>query len=144
MTDERLMDSVLLATSARWSRLNFWRKFKPDGEGLKLTHKARKEREHDLWVSVLKGYYELLTKEIDMEGTLYWRSCSGKPLHDELRACLAKSTHIWKEGEDRIKIVEHNEIDYFRGLADAGVQGAEEIIAAIKDSGTIEIWIVGG
>lgn len=81
-----------------------------------------------------------------MSASMYWRPVVRKPdgehVPDSLRYRLAQ--RIWDQ--DGSPPTDKDEIGpeiipYLEGLHDGGVAGAEDLIEAIRQHGSIEIWI---
>lgn len=63
-----------------------------------------------------------------MSSTLYWHlKPKTKHLPDELKQILSRSYDLWKERE-----FSGSDLEYLRGLHDAGIKGAEELIELIE------------
>jgi hypothetical protein len=82
-----------------------------------------------------------------MSSDLYWRPAPEPPadpptLPEGLKKIIAQ--RFW--GHDgslngQPVMVDRSSIDYFSGLADADVDGAQDVIDAILKHGRIELWI---
>lgn len=79
---------------------------------------------------------------------MYWRPVFPRPegeyVDDDLRYALAR--RLWDQ--DGSLSTQSHELDkgdlpYLEGLRDGRVEGAQEIIDAIRKHGTIEVWISG-
>jgi len=75
-----------------------------------------------------------------MSSTLMWRPPHrGKELPDALKYALCKR---W--ADQSIRTVFSNEdgcdMAYLQGLRDAGVDGAQELLDAVKRYGEVEVW----
>ena len=68
-----------------------------------------------------------------MSVTLKWRPIkSGRSLPNELKAVLADQAEgVWKRSS----------MEYLRGLADAEVKGAQELIDALEKHGEVELFL---
>lgn len=82
-----------------------------------------------------------------MSNHLYWlppRGPSGNRLPYVLKSVLAP--RLWGQDgsvrSDKTRLDEGN-LDYLYGLADAGVEGALELINAIQRHGAVDVWIAG-
>lgn len=73
-----------------------------------------------------------------MSSTLYWRPVGGgKSLPDAIKRALKKRFDL------KNTTLQTHDLDYLNGLRDAGVEGAEELIAAIEKHEAItlsEVW----
>lgn len=79
-----------------------------------------------------------------MSTSLYWRRVS--PMEGDLSIDLKKAIAHRFWGHDGTlagdhHIVDRGSIDYLSGLADAGVDGAEELINLIRQHGQIDLWV---
>lgn len=82
-----------------------------------------------------------------MSNDLYWRPAPkdlppARSLPHGLKARLAR--RLW--GEDSPALgstmdVDQHELPYLEGLADGGVDGAADLVDAIREHGTIQLWI---
>lgn len=79
-----------------------------------------------------------------MSSSLYWVpdvEPEGNRLSDELK--FAISRHCWGTdgtmGEGRA-ILDDDDLDYLRGLFDAGIKDADTLIQAIEKHGRIALW----
>jgi hypothetical protein len=78
---------------------------------------------------------------------MYWRPVNPRPegeyVDDAVRQRLAP--RLWGDGAGTDSVgpdeLDKRFIPYLEGLADGGVDGAQELIDAIRKHGTIEIWI---
>lgn len=83
-----------------------------------------------------------------MTTTMYWRPAPKDvpPAHDlpdTLKRALAN--RIWDHdgtlhGES-VQIGTQTDLAYLEGLRDAGVDGAQELLTAIRKNGLVELWI---
>ena len=75
-----------------------------------------------------------------MSSTLSWRPTGcGTPLPDTLKRILLE--HRYGTCAGPWKLSEREDGDYFSGLADAGVEGADTVCAALQHHGMIELEI---
>ena len=81
-----------------------------------------------------------------MSASMYWqpvvRRPDGECVDDALRYRLAR--RLWSQ--DGSSSTDKEELDesivpYLEGLRDGGVEGADEMIKAIRQHGQIEVWI---
>ena len=74
-----------------------------------------------------------------MSASLCWRPTPKVKMHASvtLRNALQKS----QKADSSVRSFSYNDIEYFRGLADAGVTDADKIIEAIEEHDSVEIWV---
>lgn len=74
-----------------------------------------------------------------MSANLMWEPAKRKAqsLPDGLKFVL-RDKYGW---DGNRKIYGPGQLSYLRGLADAGVEGAEELIAAIEKHEEVELWL---
>ncbi|MGW5354172.1 hypothetical protein ACWERV_27080 [Streptomyces sp. NPDC004031] len=84
-----------------------------------------------------------------MPRRLYWRPGSPRPRH-ELPDALKRAIAPWLWGHDgggrdsEECHLTRDDIDKLQGFADQGVEGAKELIAAIRENdGGVVVWISG-
>lgn len=80
-----------------------------------------------------------------MSASLHWRPVAREP-HPTLPYALRRvlGTKLWGEGEFGVNSpveVGKSLLPYLEGLADAGVDGAAELVAIIRQHGVVELWI---
>ncbi len=72
-----------------------------------------------------------------MSATLRWAPADGgDSLPERLRHVLEKSS--WFRGD---AVIGESHIAYFRGLEDAGIDGAAEMIELIEKHGMVRLWL---
>lgn len=76
---------------------------------------------------------------------LYWRPVikridKHRSLPDALKRILARR-YFDQDGTLSTDWLETQDMDYLQGVADAGVEGAEELLKAIEKYGSVEIRI---
>lgn len=84
-----------------------------------------------------------------MSSNLYWRPVPKeqppkRELPFELKKALAQ--RLWgHDGSLYGDAVDLDEriVPYLEGLADGGIVGASELLAAIREHGEVELWIAG-
>lgn len=84
-----------------------------------------------------------------MSTSLYWRPAPkdvppADTLPSELKKALARrywdhDGSMWADERE----FDSADVPYLEGLRDAGLDGAAELIAAIKKHGRVEVWIAG-
>jgi hypothetical protein len=74
-----------------------------------------------------------------MSATLYWEPivCRGESLGDKLKFILRERYQL-TEG---VATLTSDDVGYLRGLADAGITDAAQLIEAIEKHGHIRIWL---
>lgn len=84
-----------------------------------------------------------------MSSTLYWRPApkdvpAPRDLPTGLKWALARRLwgHDGSLNGDEIELDEAI-VPYLEGLADGGVEGAADLIAALRAHGTVLLWIAG-
>lgn len=78
-----------------------------------------------------------------MSQSLYWRPAKPRKessLPDTLKLILKKRYETLDCANEN-DVLDAGALPYLEGLADAGVDGAKELIAAIKRHEQVEIWI---
>lgn len=83
-----------------------------------------------------------------MSSSMYWRPAPkerppARPLSDDLKYRLARRLwdHDGSVGGDEVELGKED-LPYLEGLADGGVDGADDLVAAIHDHGRVLVWIV--
>jgi hypothetical protein len=79
-----------------------------------------------------------------MSSSLVWQPKidGGKPLPDALKYALQKRYEGLGGKSGGSRTLSHRDIEYLKGLDDAGVKGAKSLIDAIEKHNDIEIWLV--
>ncbi len=80
--------------------------------------------------------------------TMYWRPAPkdvppGHGLPDSLKRIIAD--RLWNHDgtlhAETAQLGTQSDLAYLEGLRDAGVDGADELLSAIRNHGLIEVWI---
>jgi hypothetical protein len=80
-----------------------------------------------------------------MSSSMFWRPVPkevppGQWVPDDLRHKLGK--RLWDSYSDRNEAeLDKTNLPYLDGLADGGVEGAAELVAAILEHGRVRVWI---
>lgn len=77
-----------------------------------------------------------------MSLSLHWRPAPspGSVLPTDLKKALEKRFHLVERSDNAVPVmIDRREVDYLMGLRDAGIIGADELLAAVQQNGRVEL-----